>query len=226
MDNNKSDPGEEIRVLIIDDHKIVLEGLQMMLSEAESILKVHIAQSGHEGISLLRKEKIDVVLLDIDMPEMDGITCCQKILLQDPGQKVIALTMINERSLVRRMLEAGAVGFLLKNTGREELIRAIRRVLTGKSYYSADIADILIKGNSVKKSKGNKLFPSISSREKQILRLILEEFTTAQIAERLNISFNTVETHRRNIMHKLGAKNMAGLVKITIENHLLEADQE
>jgi DNA-binding NarL/FixJ family response regulator len=119
------------------------------------------------------------------------------------------------------MIEAGAEGYLLKNAGREDLLTAIRRVHAGKTYYSPEIAEILVRGNKPEKTKVN-FIPSLSGREKEIVRLLMQEFTSAQIAETLNISFNTVETHRRNIMHKLKVKNAVGIVRIVLEHGLLE----
>jgi DNA-binding NarL/FixJ family response regulator len=118
------------------------------------------------------------------------------------------------------MIEAGAQGYLLKNVARDELLTAIRRVCSGKSHYSSEIADVLVRDNTPGKTNTHVL-PSLSGREKQIVRLIMEECTSAQIAEKLNISFNTVETHRRNIMHKLNTKNTAGIVRTVMEHGLL-----
>ena len=211
-----------IEVLIVDDHQIVIDGLQLLLDGLEDIACIGIAHNGSEALNFLKKHNVDIVLLDIEMPGMDGIECCTRIQKEYAGVRVIALTMHSERSLIRRMLESGAHGYLLKNAGQEELVKAIRRVHTGKSYYSADVAETIVRGSADTGTRSASLFPTLSSREKQIVQLIIDEYTSQEIADELNISFNTVETHRRNIMDKLGAKNTAGIVRIVLEHRLLE----
>lgn len=211
-----------IRVLVVDDHQIVIEGLQLLMNGLEDISCVGTATSGEDALAFLQSHLADIVLLDIDMPGMDGIACCTRIIERYPHISVIALTMHSERSLIKRMLEAGAQGYLLKNAGRDELAAAIRRVHQGKSYYSGDVAHAIVHGDDRDGSRSSRLFPSLSSREKQIVQLIIDEHTTQEIADKLNISFNTVETHRRNIMDKLGAKNAAGIVRIALQHKLLD----
>lgn len=210
-----------IRILVIDDHQLVIDGIRSLLSEEQDIVCTGWANSGQEGLQKLRSEEFDVVLLDINMREMDGLKTCELIRQQHPHAKIIALTMLGERSMIKAMVEAGAKGYLLKNVGQEELVRAIHRVHQGKSHYSEEIAEILLSPDpSELKTTASR--PGLSSREKQILTLIVNEMTTGEISDELNISVNTVETHRRNIMHKLGAKNIAGVVRIAIENGLLD----
>lgn len=211
-----------IRVFVVDDHQIVIDGLQLVMDGLADISCVGTATNGEDALAFLQSHSADIVLLDIDMPGMDGIACCTRIIQRYPGTQVIALTMHSERSLIKRMLEAGANGYLLKNAGREELDKAIRRVNEGKSYYSHDVAETIVRGDPAVKPHSKQLFPTLSSREKQIVRLIVDECTTQEIADKLNISFNTVETHRRNIMDKLGAKNAAGIVRIALEHRLLD----
>lgn len=216
---------ETIHVCLVDDHQIVVEGLRLLIGTAGDIQCIFTASSGEEALKHLRSAPVHVALVDIEMPGMDGITCCRLIREQFSEVHVIALTMYRERSLIKRMIEAGADGYLLKNTGRDELLTAIRRVYAGKSHYGDEIAEIIVRGNAKERQGIRKsMLPSLSSREKQIVRLIMDERTTAEIAEQLNISFNTVETHRRNIMHKLNARNTAGIVRIVLEEHLLEDD--
>ena len=209
-----------IKVLLVDDHQIVIDGIQSLLKDAPGISCQGWANSGQEALDLLVDIPVDVVLLDINMPEMDGLKTCQLILQQHPAIKVIALTMLSERSMIKAMVNNGAKGYLLKNVGREELIRAISRVFRGKSHYSDDIADIILHPELDKKKESPGFI--VSRREKQILQLIINELTTQEIAEKLFISENTVETHRRNIMKKLGARNTAGMVRIALENKLVD----
>jgi DNA-binding NarL/FixJ family response regulator len=210
-----------IQVLVVDDHQLVIDGIRSLLKEEEDITCSGFANSGKDALRKLQDHHFDVVLLDINMPEMDGLKACDLILNQFPQMKVIALTMLGERSMIKAMVNAGAKGYLLKNVGQEELVRAIKRVHLGKSHYSEEIAEILLSPET-KQELHHSVLPKLSSREKQILQLIIDEFTTTQISEELHISTNTVETHRRNIMHKLGAKNTAGMVRIAIEQQLVK----
>lgn len=214
-----------INVCLVDDHQIVLEGLLLLIESSEDFNCVFTASNASDAFSKFNTSTIDVALIDIEMPEMDGIAFCRQLKEKFPGVKVIALTMYNELSLIRRMIEAGAEGYLLKNVGREELLTAIRRVHAGKSHYSSEIAEILVRGNKQGNSI-NKVIPILSTREKQIVKLIMEECTSTQIADKLNISINTVETHRRNIMSKLSSKNTAGIVRFVIEHGLLDEGDE
>ena len=209
-----------IQVLIVDDHQLVIDGIHSLLNDAADIRCTGSANNGKEAISMMQEAHFDVVLLDINMPGMDGLKICGIINEQFPDVKVIALTMLGERSMIKAMVEAGAKGYLLKNVGHDELVRAIKRVHAGKSHYSEEIAEILL---SPITNQNKKDLPklSLSAREKQILKLIVDEYTTSEISKTLHISVNTVETHRRNIMHKLGAKNTAGMVRIAVEQQLL-----
>lgn len=209
-----------IRTLIIDDHQLVIDGIRSLLSQESNISCDGWARSGQEGLRRLQDERYDVVLLDINMPEMDGLKTCRLIRNQHPDVKVIALTMIGERSMIKAMVEAGANGYLLKNVGQQELVRAIQRVHEGKAHYSEEITEILLTPETRKLSLAGKN-PKLSSREIQILKLIVDEMTTTEISDALNISVNTVETHRRNIMHKLGTRNIAGVVRVAIEQGLI-----
>lgn len=208
-----------IRVLIVDDHQLVIDGIRALLSVEEEITCHGSANSGEDALKQLHGSDFDVVLLDISMPGMDGIKACTRITEQFPNIGVIALTMLGERAMIKAMIEAGARGYLLKNVGHDELVRAIQRVHSGKTHYSPEITDILLRPDHTQKDKPS--IPALSQREKQILRLIIDEHTTSEIAEALHISVNTVETHRRNIMHKLGARNTAGIVRVALENDLL-----
>lgn len=214
-----------IKVCLVDDHQIILEGLGLLLASDQEITCVFTATSAAEAFSKMNNAEVDLILMDIGLPEMDGITFCRQLKERFPEVKVIALTMFNELSLIRQMIEAGAEGYLLKNAGREELLTAIHRVYSGKTYFSSEVAEILVRGDKkVRLNAG--IIPSLSGREKQIVRLIMEECTSVQIAEKLQITLNTVETHRRNIMSKLNSKNTAGIVKTVLQHGLLDDDNQ
>ncbi|MBP6811942.1 MAG: response regulator transcription factor [Saprospiraceae bacterium] len=211
-----------IKILIADDHRLVIDGLLLMLREVEDMDCIGEAANGREALALLDSTLADVLLLDINMPEMDGLECCRIVKERHPQVKVLVLSMMRELSLVKAMLKHGASGFLLKNAGKEEVLESIRKVSEGKQAFSEDVLESLMNSFSNKPAKSSiSPFPTISKREKQILQLIVDEKTTSEIAEDLFISFGTVETHRRNLLLKLNARNTAGLVKSALEYDLL-----
>ena len=211
-----------IQVFIVDDHKMVIEGLELMLAPLMDIRVIGTAESGEEAIKIL-PNTADVVLLDINMQGINGVETCKELLKIQPNLKIVALSMHKESSLIKLMLSNGAKGYVLKNAGQDEVVKAIETVYNGKMYLDETVNDIVL--NSVAnrgEKKKQSPFPSISRREKEVLKLILEEYTTQEIADKLFISFGTVETHRRNMLIKLGAKNTAGLVRIAIEYDLTD----
>ena len=210
-----------IQVFIVDDHKMVIEGLQLLLQNESDIQVVGSALSGQEALERIPNLQPDVVLLDINMPEMNGIDTCKKLMELIPEVKVIAISMHKESSLIKLMLSSGAKGYVLKNAGQDEVIEAIKKVHSGKMFLDETVNEIVV--NSVasgQEKKSSSPFPTLSRREKEILHLILKEHTTQEIAEKLFISFGTVETHRRNMLIKTGARNTAGLVRIALEYEL------
>ncbi len=210
-----------IHVFIIDDHKMVIEGMQLLLQHEKDIKVIGTAISGEEGLELVPKTNVDVILLDINMPGINGIDTCKELLKINPDLKIIAISMHKESSLIKLMLSSGAKGYVLKNAGQDEVIEAIKTVYEGKMYLDATVNDIVVK--SVASNTNNKLnspFPSLSRREKEVLKLILDEHTTQEIADKLFISFGTVETHRRNMLIKTGVRNTAGLVRTALEYEL------
>jgi DNA-binding NarL/FixJ family response regulator len=212
-----------IKVLIADDHQLVIDGLKLMLEATPDISCVATAANGQEVLRQLKMYNVDVLVLDVNMPVMDGIECCRQVAMAYPRLKILALSMMKEASLIKKMLKEGAAGFLLKNAGQEEVITAIKKVYHGEKVFSPEILDIIMNSLSGgKKTKPSSLFPRISRREKQVLNLIVWEKTTQEIAEELFISFGTVETHRKNLLNKLDVRNTAGLVRVALEHGLLE----
>lgn len=210
-----------IHVFIVDDHKMVIDGMKLLLKDEPSITVVGTALNGEDGLAKIPQQHVDVVLLDINMPGMNGIDTCKKLLSELPEIKVVAISMHKESSLIKLMLNNGAKGYVLKNAGQDEVIDAIKTVHEGKMYLDDTVNEIVL--NSVLKNGNEKVkspFPTLSRREKDVLRLILDECTTQEIADKLFISFGTVETHRRNMLIKTGARNTAGLVRTAIEYDL------
>lgn len=211
-----------IKVFIADDHKMVIEGLQLLLQSCEDIAVLDYALSGEEAIAKIESLRPDVILMDVNMPGLNGIETTKKLLALNAHFKIIAISMHKESSLIKLMLSNGAKGYVLKNAGQDELITAIKTVYAGKMYLDSTVNDIVI--NSVASNSKQNLsdtFPKLSRREKEILSLIMEEYTTQEIADKLFISFGTVETHRRNMLIKTGARNTVGLVKLAIDYNLL-----
>lgn len=213
-----------IKVYIVDDHKMVIEGMQLLLKGEQDITVVGFSLSGEEAIDQISKTEVDVVLLDINMPGINGIETCKKLLVLKPELKIIAITMHKETSLIKLMLSEGAKGYILKNAGYDEIIEAIQTVHKNKMYLDETVNEIVVNSVVNKNNKAiNSPFPQLSRREKEVLQCILDEFTTQEIADKLHISFGTVETHRRNMLIKTGARNTAGLVRIAIEYDLVNS---
>jgi DNA-binding NarL/FixJ family response regulator len=208
-----------VKVCITDDHKMVLEGIKLLIDGHADIEVVFLCNSGSELIEYLKSGLPDVVLLDINMPGINGIETCKIIKKEYPQIRVIGLSMIAESNLVRLMIKNGADGYLHKNAGQEEIVEAIQNVIRGRKYISDEISEILFEQKEPKIN--NSPFPKLSRREEEILKMIIDEKTTQEIADSLFISFGTVETHRRNIMIKLGVKNTAGLVRVALEYNLI-----
>ncbi|MEX0287911.1 MAG: response regulator [Flavobacteriaceae bacterium] len=212
-----------IKVFVVDDHKMVIEGFQLLLKDVAEIEVVGYEFNAEKALKSAPKIAPDVILLDINMPGMNGIDACKEFKKLLPETKVVAITMHKEGSLIKMMLGNGAMGYVLKNAGREELIQAIKTVYGGKMYLDDLANDIVINTMTTRKSKRSASpFPKLSRREKEVLRLILNEHTTQEIADKLFISFGTVETHRRNMLLKTGTRNTAGLVKVALEYRLQE----
>ena len=211
-------------ILIADDHAMFADGISSILDTEADINVIGKCLDGPSVLEFLKANKVDVLLLDVNLPGMSGIDVCKTVTAKHPEVKVIAISMFNEESFVTEILNNGAKGYVLKNTGRDELLKAINTVLTGKSYFSDDVTETIMKGLMNQRTgskKAKKELPKISRREKEVLDLIVKEHTTQEIANKLFISLKTVESHRSNLLAKLNARNTAGLVRITMENNLL-----
>jgi len=214
-----------INILIADDHTMFVDGMESILKTEADLFVCGRSYDGPSVLVFLKTHKVDLVLLDVNLPGMSGIDVCKEINASFPDVKVLAISMFNEESFVSEILNHGAKGYILKNTGREELLKAIRTVAGGDSYFSKDVTETIMKGlmNQRKASaKSAVFFPKLSRREKEVLKLIAQEFTTQEIADNLYISLKTVESHRSSLLSKLNARNSVGLVRIAMENHLLD----
>lgn len=215
-----------IKVVIADDHKIIRVGLRGMLEREKDITIAGEAENADEILGLLEAQEADVILMDIDLGESDGIKTTRKIKELYPFLHVLGLTMHEEPDYIIKMLEAGASGYLLKNAGREELLAAIHTVAKGDSYFSQKVSATLLQAitrqqeKSVAEKKSYSDSP-LSDREREVLRLIAQEYSNGEIAEKLFISIRTVDTHRRNLLEKLHLKNTVGLVKYALDKGII-----
>lgn len=212
-----------IKLLITDDHQLVIDGIKLMIKDQADINIIGEAHNGQEAIDFVKEHELDIILLDLNMPEVNGIDACKAIKKLKPEVKIIILSMISETRMVKNLMKYGANGYLLKNSGQEEIITAIRTVYTGKNHFDQEIIEMMLNPSRQKEVKDENLHPSLSRREKEILQLIIDEHTTAEIAEKLFISFGTVESHRRNMISKLGVRNTAGLVSAAYKYNILES---
>ena len=210
-----------IKVLIADDHQIVREGLRSMLEKEPGIKVVGEAEEGRTTLRLARELTPDVIIMDVAMPDLNGIEATRQIVAEFPTIKVIALSMHDDRRFVLNMIKAGAKGYLLKDSAFKDLAKAIRVVVANKTYLSSEIADIVVKDYlATSTSEESSAFHLLSPREREVLQLIAEGKTTNQIAEHLHISIKTVETHRAQLMAKLKVKGVAELTKYAIREGL------
>jgi DNA-binding NarL/FixJ family response regulator len=208
-----------IQIAITDDHTIVIEGIKTMLKSNKEIEVLQSFENLKDTFENLTSA-VKVLLLDINLPDGNGINACKEILEKHPNLKIIALTNFEDSLFIKQIIKNGAMGYLLKNTSKSELSEAIKEVLNGNRYLPRKISDILLK-DSIGMDNSSFFIPKLTSREKEILNLIIKEFTTDEIANQLFLSAKTVESHRSNLIQKLGVKNSAGLVRVAFEKGLI-----
>lgn len=211
-----------INILIADDHQLLIDGIRSALESTEDLNIIGEALNGYQVLEILEGGILpDIILMDINMPKLDGLECTKQLTKKYPSVRVIALSQYDEKRFVKRMLKNGARGYLLKDASKEEIEKAIRSVANGEKYFSKELSMRLIE-QEIRKENTSGLFPKLTEREKEVLGLICGGLTSQEISDRLFISFHTVESHRANLMHKAGVNNTAGLVRWAVENDLIE----
>ncbi|MBT8234540.1 MAG: response regulator transcription factor [Saprospiraceae bacterium] len=206
-----------IKILIADDHKVLLDGFKSLFENINDIEVVATAKNGVEVLDLLKSTEVDVVLMDINMPILNGVETCKKIKKLYPKIKVVALSMYKEVSYVKRMKAYGASAYLLKDDSSNEIIKAIYEVYDGGQYFSKQLKDLLF-NNVLSDDLG---VVTLTRREKEVIQLISEGLSNKEIGQKLILSTHTIDSHRKNLLAKFNAKNKAELVKKAMEKGLL-----
>lgn len=213
----------EIQILLADDHEIVRDGLKTVLQHQHGLRVAAEASDGKEACRACKETSIDLVIMDINMPVQDGISATQEILSEFPEIRVLALTMSDEDLHIRKMIQAGASGYITKESAnRKELVEAINEIMDGRHYFSSEATKSIMLDLIENRGRSRPIESTlITKREEEVLLLIVKEYTNQEIADELYISVRTVDAHRRNLMQKTGAKNTAGLVRFAVEKNLV-----
>lgn len=206
----------KINVLLTDDHQLIIDGLKSLLKDQDDINVSAEANNGREALRILGFLPVDVVLMDIDMPVMNGIETLKEVKKQYPDVKVIILSMHNEAGMIKSLIDLGANGYLLKSCTQDEVVSAIRKVAAGQASFSTDVTMALLKpANQEQKTE------FLTERETEILKMIAAGFSNKEIGDKLFISHRTVDTHRTNLMKKISVNNIAGLISYAIKNGIV-----
>jgi two-component system response regulator NreC len=212
-----------IQVMLADDHQIILDGISNLLKDDPYIEVVSICKNGTEVLAELATLKVDVLLLDLDMPIMNGFQCAEQIQKKFPEVNISILTMHQEKALIQKFIEFGVKGYFLKTIARSELVHAIKTIANGGEYFPADVTKALIqKQNIVPNVTQSHLLSSLTEREIEIIKLVSQGFTNKEISQELTISPRTADTHRTNVMRKLNLHNVAEMVRFAFQNNLAQ----
>jgi RNA polymerase sigma factor (sigma-70 family) len=209
------------RLLIADDHQMFVDGLKSLLEDENELCVIGEAKNGLEVLVICDREPVDIVIMDINMPIMDGIQTSRELSKKHPSVKILGLSMYNDRDYISDILKAGALGYVLKNTGKENLLSAISTIRSGSNYLSEEVSKTLL-SSFIKNARYEHAMEKLSDREKEVLDCIASGLTTQEIGEKLFISKNTVETHRKNLLYKLRARNTAELVNNAYKHRLIQ----
>lgn len=214
-----------INVLIADDHPMVLEGIKNSLANSSTINVVATVNNGQKVLDFIKHKSVDIILLDIDMPILNGLDCTKMILEDYPNQKVVILSMHQDKYVIKKAVDIGAKAYLIKTIDHKELVFALEKINSGESYFNADVTQVLLSKEKITTPKTSlqnaHLVDELTKREKEIIKLICSGLNNSQVGEKLFISSKTVDTHRTNIMRKLDIHNVVGLVKFAFQHNLI-----
>ncbi|GAB2611948.1 response regulator transcription factor [Emticicia sediminis] len=210
--------GNKLQILIVDDHQILLDGIEAMLHGVGDFKVIGKCSDGNTALSFLSENQVDVLLTDLYMPNMTGMELTQKVKKRFPNVKVLALSVSYDVSIVHDLIDAGISGFIIKTIGRSELIEAIKTIAQGNIYFSREVSNEILRSLS---NRTEEEVYHLTEREIEIVKLIAQELSNAEIANKLCISERTVETHRKNIYRKTNTKTIVGLIKYAVEHKLI-----
>ena len=215
-----------MNLLLVDDHQLFLDGMSFIFSQQENITIKATANNGKKAVEMIENQSFDLVMMDINMPELSGFEATKIIKAKYPHIKILIVSMLNDYASITKLLKAGADGYVMKNTGKDELLLAIDVIMQGEVYVGEEVKKGLFLYMTNKKAAEPKLnvfgAVELTNREKEILRLISEGMTNNEMADKLFLSPKTIDTHRTNLLQKLGLKNTAALIKYAVENGLLD----
>ncbi len=209
-----------VRLMIVDDHQMFIDGLKALLVDQDRYKVVAESNDGKQAMGQLEEGEIDIIITDLNMPKMSGVDLVREVKLKYPDIKILVLSMHNNRETISEILMSEAEGYILKNTGKQELLNALQRINDGSMFYSNEVMSIMLERVKQEKKK-EEATKFLTERELEILQLILEENTSEEIAEKLFISRRTVDTHRKNILHKTEVKTIVGLMKFALKYDLV-----
>ncbi len=209
-------------ILLVDDHPMIRDALKLYFNDIEEVEVKGEANNGSEALKKLESESFDLVITDVNMPEMNGVEFMQALKEKHADQNVLVVSMINEAAQIKKMISLGANGYVLKNSPKDEILTAIKSIVGGENYFGKEVYSLIMENISGKKPKQRlTLEIPLTKREKEILKLVMEEFTNQEISEKLFISVRTVEAHKRNLLEKTGSKTVAGLAIYAMERNLI-----
>lgn len=210
-----------IKVLLADDHEIIIDGIVSILNNEEDIEVVATASNGEEAVQFIEHNEVDIAVLDINMPVMNGVIATKMIQTSSPETKVLILSMYDEDEFIDEIIAVGCRGYILKNKGQEELVKAIRRIYKGSPYFGEKIQEKMLNQHIQSKTKVKEEV-KLTKRELEVLKLIAVELTSSEIADQLSIAESTVNTHRRNLIEKLGVRSSLGLGTYAVKKGLVD----
>lgn len=211
-----------IRLILIDDHKLILDGISALLESESEIMVVGEFQDARRAIDYLDKNAVDLILTDLDMPQMNGEEVVEFCKAKFPSTKIIVLSMHNEKSVIKHLIQLGADGYLVKSAGKEEILKAIRNVHTGSKFFSDEVMQSLIQEDKIAAPTNDPALKILSEREIEVIKHIANGMSSKEIGDQLFISPRTVETHRNNICKKLDIQGVAGIIRFAFQHQLVD----